>query len=105
MDSCSLISGHRRRPGPPEELEVWAALLLAGTHYAAAAEIPSGRIPSGRRKRLSKKALYQSPNPRFTGPRHSPHIIFLKTLEGMGYDMTNMVLTDQAFYGIIPGVG
>ena len=55
MDSCSLISGHRRRPGPPEEPEVWAALLLAGTHYAAAAEIPSRRIPPGRRKRLSKK--------------------------------------------------
>ena len=32
-------------------------------------------------------------------------IIFASTLESMGYDMTSLVLFDQAFYGIIPGAG
>jgi hypothetical protein len=32
-------------------------------------------------------------------------IIFASTLENMGYDMTTLVPSDQAFYGIIPGVG
>ena len=30
-------------------------------------------------------------------------IIFASTLESMGYDMTSLVPSDQAFYGIIPG--
>ena len=32
-------------------------------------------------------------------------IIFTNTLESMGYDMTSLVLSDQAFYSIIPGAG
>ncbi|XP_039804845.1 uncharacterized protein LOC120669092 [Panicum virgatum] len=32
-------------------------------------------------------------------------IIFASTLESMGYDMTSLVPSDQAFYGIIPGAG
>jgi hypothetical protein len=32
-------------------------------------------------------------------------IIFASTLEGMGYDMTSLVPSDQAFYNIIPGAG
>ena len=32
-------------------------------------------------------------------------IIFASTLENMGYDMTSLVPSDQAFYGIIPGAG
>ena len=32
------------------------------------------------------------------------NIIFAKTLEDMGFDMTKLVPSDQAFYGIIPGV-
>ena len=32
-------------------------------------------------------------------------IIFPSTLESMGYDMTSLVPSDQAFYGIIPGAG
>jgi hypothetical protein len=33
------------------------------------------------------------------------NIIFSSTLESMGYDMTSLVPSDQAFYGIIPGAG
>ena len=33
------------------------------------------------------------------------NIIFAKTLEDMGFDMTKLVPSDQAFYGIIPGAG
>ena len=33
------------------------------------------------------------------------NIIFSSTLENMGYDMTTMVPSDLAFYGIIPGAG
>jgi len=33
------------------------------------------------------------------------NIIFAKTLEDMGFDMTKLVPTDQGFYGIIPGAG
>jgi hypothetical protein len=33
------------------------------------------------------------------------NIIFAKTLEDMGFDMTKLIPSDQAFYGIIPGVG
>ena len=33
------------------------------------------------------------------------NIIFAKTLEDMGFDLTMLVLSDQAFYGIILGVG
>ncbi|XP_025822486.1 uncharacterized protein LOC112898373 [Panicum hallii] len=33
------------------------------------------------------------------------NIIFSKTLESMGYDMASLVLTQEAFYGIIPGLG
>ena len=33
------------------------------------------------------------------------NIIFAKTLEDMGFDMTKLVASDQAFYGIIPGAG
>ena len=32
-------------------------------------------------------------------------IIFASTLESMGNDMTSLVPSDQAFYGIIPGAG
>ena len=32
-------------------------------------------------------------------------IIFASTLESMGYDMTSLVPSDQAFYGTIPGAG
>jgi len=32
-------------------------------------------------------------------------IILAKTLEDMGFDMTKLVPSNQAFYGIIPGVG
>jgi len=32
-------------------------------------------------------------------------IIFASTLQSMGYDMTSLVPSDQAFYGIIPGAG
>jgi hypothetical protein len=32
-------------------------------------------------------------------------IIFASTLESMDYDMTSLVPSDQAFYGIIPGAG
>ena len=32
-------------------------------------------------------------------------IIFASTLESMGYDMTSLFPSDQAFYGIIPGAG
>ncbi|XP_039797732.1 uncharacterized protein LOC120662703 [Panicum virgatum] len=32
-------------------------------------------------------------------------IIFANTLESMGYNMTSLVPSDQAFYGIIPGAG
>ena len=32
-------------------------------------------------------------------------IIFASTLESMGYDMTTLAPSDQAFYGIIPGAG
>jgi hypothetical protein len=32
-------------------------------------------------------------------------IIFASTLESMGYDMTSLVPSDQAFYGIIPRAG
>ena len=32
-------------------------------------------------------------------------IIFASTLETMGYDMTSLVPSDQAFYGIIPRAG
>ena len=32
-------------------------------------------------------------------------IIFASTLESMGYDLTYLVPSDQAFYGIIPGAG
>jgi len=32
-------------------------------------------------------------------------IIFASTLESMGYDMTSLVPSDQAFYGVIPGAG
>jgi hypothetical protein len=32
-------------------------------------------------------------------------IIFTSTLESIGYDMTSLLPSDQAFYGIIPGVG
>ncbi|XP_039822536.1 uncharacterized protein LOC120684707 [Panicum virgatum] len=31
------------------------------------------------------------------------NIIFAKSLEDMGFDMTKLVPSDQAFYGIIPG--
>jgi len=33
------------------------------------------------------------------------NIIFAKTLEDMGFDMTKLVPSDQGFYGIIPGAG
>ena len=33
------------------------------------------------------------------------NIIFAKTLEDMGFDMTKLVPSDQDFYGIIPGAG
>ena len=33
------------------------------------------------------------------------NIIFAKTLEDMGFDMTQLVPSVQAFYGIIPGAG
>jgi len=33
------------------------------------------------------------------------NIIFAKTLEDMGFDMTKLVPSDQAFYGIIPSAG
>ena len=33
------------------------------------------------------------------------NIIFTKTLEDMGFNMTKLVPSDQAFYGIIPGAG
>ena len=33
------------------------------------------------------------------------NIIFAKTLDDMGFDMTKLVPSDQAFYGIIPGAG
>ena len=33
------------------------------------------------------------------------NIIFSSTLENMVYDMTTLVPSDQAFYGIIPGAG
>ena len=33
------------------------------------------------------------------------NIIFAKTLEDRGFDMTKLVPLDQAFYGIIPGAG
>ena len=33
------------------------------------------------------------------------NIIFAKTLEDMGFNMTKLVPSDQAFYGIIPGAG
>ena len=33
------------------------------------------------------------------------NIIFAKTLDDMGFDMTKLVPLDQAFYGIIPGAG
>ena len=33
------------------------------------------------------------------------NIIFAKTLEDTGFDMTKLVPSDQAFYGIIPGAG
>ena len=33
------------------------------------------------------------------------NIIFAKTLEDMGFDMTKLVPSDQAFYGIILGAG
>ena len=33
------------------------------------------------------------------------NIIFAKTLEDMDFDMTKLVPSDQAFYGIIPGAG
>ena len=33
------------------------------------------------------------------------NIIFAKTLEDMGFDMTKLVPSDQAFYSIIPGAG
>ena len=32
-------------------------------------------------------------------------IIFASTLESMGYDVTSLFPSDQAFYGIIPGAG
>ena len=32
-------------------------------------------------------------------------IIFTSTLESIGYDMTSLLPSDHAFYGIIPGVG
>ena len=32
-------------------------------------------------------------------------IIFVSTLQGMGYDMASLVPSDQAFYGIILGAG
>src|SRR6185437_14758839 len=32
-------------------------------------------------------------------------IIFASTLESMGYDMTSLVPSDQAFYDLIPGAG
>ena len=32
-------------------------------------------------------------------------IIFSSTWENMGYDMTSLVPSDQAFHGIIPGAG
>jgi hypothetical protein len=35
----------------------------------------------------------------------SLNIIFSKTLESMGYDMTSLVPTQEAFYGIIPSFG
>jgi hypothetical protein len=31
------------------------------------------------------------------------NIIFSKTLESMGYNMTSLVPTQEAFYAIIPG--
>ena len=33
------------------------------------------------------------------------NIIFAKTLEDMGFDLTKLVPSDQAFYGIILGAG
>ena len=33
------------------------------------------------------------------------NIIFSKTLEDKGFDMTMLVPLDQAFYGVIPGTG
>jgi hypothetical protein len=33
------------------------------------------------------------------------YIIFASTLQSMGYDMTSLVSSDQAFYGLIPRVG
>ena len=33
------------------------------------------------------------------------NIIFAKTLEDIGFDMTKLVPSDQAFYGIFPGAG
>ncbi|XP_039778335.1 uncharacterized protein LOC120645630 [Panicum virgatum] len=33
------------------------------------------------------------------------NIIFAKTLKDMGFDMTKLVPSNQAFYGIIPGAG
>ena len=33
------------------------------------------------------------------------NIIFAKTLEDMGFNMTKLVPSDQTFFGIIPGAG
>jgi hypothetical protein len=35
----------------------------------------------------------------------SLNFIVSKTLESMGHDMTSSVPTEEAFYGIIPGLG